>query len=62
MEKLKEFGLWLLNALVISPLIMLFIWNVLVVLMFGAGRTTFIICVIISLIVNTFWSGVKSNF
>lgn len=61
MDKLKDLGLWLLNTLLISPLIILFIWNVLVVLMFGVGRITFSICVFISVFLNILWSGIRSN-
>jgi uncharacterized membrane protein YjjB (DUF3815 family) len=52
---------WLLGAFVIDPLVMLFIWNVLVVLMFGVERTSFWICMILSVFANLIYYGIKSN-
>ena len=59
---MKSFVKWLLNSLVIDPLIMLFIWNVIIVAMFSTGKTTFTTCLILSIIVNIFYSGIKSNY
>jgi hypothetical protein len=56
-----KFIKWLIGTLLIDPLIMLFVWNVLIVPMFSAGKTSFMVCMIISTIFNIFYAGIKSN-
>jgi hypothetical protein len=43
---------WLLGTLLIDPLIMLFVWNVIIVAMFSCTKTTFGVCFWISVISN----------
>lgn len=47
-----KFLRWLLETIVLDPLIFLFVWNVIITPMFNTGRTTFTTCLIISVISN----------
>lgn len=50
---------WLLDMLLIDPLILLFIWNVIIDAMFSCGKTTFGACFVISIILNIFVGAYK---
>lgn len=56
-----KFIYWVLSTVIIDPLIMLFVWNVIITNMFVCEKTTFAICCIISIIINIIYAGLKSN-